>query len=306
MNLGWLFSLFFVGLLCSQTLSDVFATLIFFTTIYFWKKDGDKKRLPKLGIEAVFAAWVGIVFTGFMLNMQPETRWIKFFLEFRWILEFYVWIVALTFVRPSFEHLKVLCYPLAVASVYAIGVYFQGMDRTGGLMNSPMPFAHSYGTMGIFMLGPIFLMSKVEFFKNKFWILTAMLTLFAVVLSFTRGVWIGMTAGILVMAFLINLKRGVQAVLLLAITLSILVTTVQPIKERILFSLNPEKTYDSERVLLWKANLEIFKDYPLFGIGYNENARRVQEYYDRMEVTGRSLVSHAHNQFLHFLAGTGA
>ena len=80
----------------------------------------------------------------------------------------------------------------------------------------------------------------------------------------------------------------------------------QRFHDRILFMFDYSNNYDSERVWLWKANFKIFMDHPLLGIGYGQYKFRLREYYDILGAPISQFESHAHNQYLHFLAGTGA
>ena len=64
---------------------------------------------------------------------------------------------------------------------------------------------------------------------------------------------------------------------------------------------------NEERVSLLKVNLQIWREYPLFGIGYGENLRRNREYWNRPEWNKPAdyITSHAHNQFINVLSTTG-
>lgn len=320
MNLGWLLSLFFVGLLSSQSLIDLFAGLISLTVIY--KVFRQQVRLPKFGIEKFLMAWALVILTGLLINMGPDVPWIKNFLEFRWMLELYFFAAALSLVDPREKDFDKLLYPLLFASLFAVVICFLSFiptigawansykfvsdHRAGGLLSNPMPLAHSYGMLTLVLMGPILLYTKNDFRKNKLWLASTLVTGLAVFLTFTRGVWIGLAVGLVAMAFLINWKMGLKILGSVVLAFILLFTVVTPFRERVLFSFNPEKTYDSERIIIWKTNLLIFKENPLLGIGYSENSRRIREYYNKSGVPADfKLESHAHNQYIHFLAGTG-
>jgi O-antigen ligase len=64
-------------------------------------------------------------------------------------------------------------------------------------------------------------------------------------------------------------------------------------------------TSNSDRLFLWKMNLEMFKEYPILGIGYGENESRAGEWAARMG-NPEAFTGHAHNNYLQWLAGTGA
>ena len=322
--LGGFFYFFFMALLCSQSLMDLGSALLMTSVLVIWfqkNKRGEKMVVPNVGLEKIFPIWVSIILVGLLINLRPESPWLKSFLEFRWILEFYAYTAGLMLLNPKEEDFKKLLPVLTFASLYAVIAYVlkvhpglepwesrqpQMLDfRTGGLLGNPMPYAHTYGPLGILMTGPILFMNQQQILKNKFWIFCAGLTLLGVVLSFTRGVWIGAALAMLGMGFLINWKKGLMVLSAGVISAGFLMLAVPSILARVIFSLNPTGTYDSERLTIWKANWLIFTENPIFGLGYSENGYRLREYFDRMGVPTGFLQSHAHNQYLHFLAGTG-
>lgn len=303
---------------------DLSATLVAFTVLYQWfQRRGTVKALtvPRLQLEKIFLLWSLVILAGLLLNQQPETPVLKNFLEFRWIIEFYLLILALQIFSPEERHFKKLLPILGVASLFAVIEYFLKYNplyqtwadrqnqmveyRAGGLLMNPMPFAHSYGLFAVLMLGPIFYFSKSKWKQSWSWWTVCFLTLAAVLLSFTRGPWIGMVVASIFMGFLIDWKKGFKILAAVGLIGVFLFAAITPVRERILFSLNPEKTYDSQRLVLWKTHWQMFLENPVLGLGYGENSRRIREFYDRMGVPEGYIESHAHNQFLHFLAGTG-
>ena len=322
--MGKIFYFFFIALLSSQSLMDLGSTLMVLSVLVIWVQKKNRKeifKLPSLGLEWVFLFWTVVVLIGLLISRQPETPWLKSFLVFRWIIEFYFYTAAILILEPTEKDFKKLLPVLFFASLYAVMAYLLKFHpflessanreanllgyRTGGFFLNPMPFAHSYGPLGILLMGPILYMNRKKLLENKFWIFCAFITLLAVILSFTRGVWIGMALGLVCMGFFINWKKGMMVLSAGALSAGLLILAIPSILERILFSLNPTATYDSERLIIWKANWLIFTENPIFGIGYNENANRLRQYFDRMGVPEGFLESHAHNQYLHFLAGTG-
>ncbi len=61
-----------------------------------------------------------------------------------------------------------------------------------------------------------------------------------------------------------------------------------------------------ERVSLWKANLEFFKNRPIFGVGFLKN-QELSGYYFQSKYPDRKdfFIGHAHNVYLEVLAGLG-
>lgn len=58
-----------------------------------------------------------------------------------------------------------------------------------------------------------------------------------------------------------------------------------------------------ERFEVWGANLEMIRQYPLFGVGWQQNSQLTEAYYKSKNMHG--FISHAHNNFLDQFASTG-
>jgi len=73
-------------------------------------------------------------------------------------------------------------------------------------------------------------------------------------------------------------------------------------RSRLLSIFDPYIPSNFNRIALWRAGFEIFKDYPLFGVGDIDLAEYYKQYkrpYDK-EIQG-----HMHNNFIHFLVTLG-
>lgn len=288
--------------------------------ITFWNPLHWRGLFPSMGIGSIFFAWFLISALGFLINSSPEAPWIFRLVIFKWILMLYVFIYA--FERIPFPE-KILPWAgliFFVSNVFSLWTFFTRYDffrgiyldialsehRLGGFFFDPMTYGHSYA-MGFFMLlwATFFMTSKMPRWAVYFCWLNVFLLGVTLLLTFTRGVWFGIFWGLLISAFLFHRRIGVWVSILLLLIFGALFASWPPFQERVLHVFHADQNYDSQRLTLWKANWEIFKDYPLLGIGYDENSRRLREYYDQMGVPEGFFEGHAHNQFLHLLAGTG-
>jgi O-antigen ligase len=168
-----------------------------------------------------------------------------------------------------------------------------------------MTFAHSFVLFNAFLLG-------VTVFDFKNWsrntkivaVITLIICLLGLALTFTRGVWIGFAVAIICGAFVLRPKWGVltiAAFLILSVTAYNFVDQFRYKIQQTRLEMNGH----SERKDLWRAHLYIFRENPIFGLGYGQNTRQLPEYYKILNVPEGTLQSHAHNQYIHLMAGTG-
>ncbi|MCX7978172.1 MAG: O-antigen ligase family protein [Bdellovibrionaceae bacterium] len=312
----WIFFLLFVGLLASQSLMDFSSGLLALGfLLYWWQGKIDLRRdLPHSGLRWVFVGWLATVLLGYAVNQVPLPTVLQRTAELRWILELFIYATLLGKIEWRQKHLYIFSGFFFFSSLYAILTYAMGQsplhngdstwpDRAVGLMGNPMPFAHQHGPLTLLSAAMALAFAKNR--SHKIWLWAVFLAgLTATFLAMTRGVWIGLAIGGLVGALLVSKRVAIGGLIGLVVFIGLLWSLLPDFRQRVMFSMQPTQTYDRERIALWQANWEIFKDHPLLGMGYEENSRRVGEYYERLGLEGMKI-SHAHNQALHFLAGMG-
>jgi O-antigen ligase len=168
-----------------------------------------------------------------------------------------------------------------------------------------MALAQSYGPLCVLLL-PLSIYSLFRKPKRNYLIsITFIITSLAILFTFTRGVWMSLVIATLIGSFIFSKRIGIITILILLIAGCTLMVSWPKFRERTIQVFDTQKSYDSERLVLWKTNWSIFKESPLIGIGYGENKRRLREYFNRLGLPQNQFEGHAHNQYLHFLAGTG-
>lgn len=317
----WLVLLFFLATLSSQSAMDLFASLL--TLVFLWelartaRTGGPWRELFKrTGFEWVWAVWIMAILLSFALSPLQDTKWLKATLEFRWIFFLYVLAWAFRSMGLQPRHQRAASVWLALCSAYAIAVWFLGFDpihpdynlapwsggiRTGGLLSNAMTFAHLYGVYFCLFTGLLLSAWSARAREWKFLAPAVLLTGVALLLSFTRGAWAGLAVATVVMAFIARPLWGVIASALGGVLIAGALAAWPVLRERVTQAF----VSGDERNWIWKAHSRIFLDHPWTGVGYGENFRLVPEYYERLGAPEGVLVSHAHNQYLHFLAGTG-
>lgn len=322
--LRWFFGLFIFSVLVSQSAMDAFSVLFCLQWVWLvWqsRKNNTPLRLMRpFGLEWIFVGWVIVAAIGFALNPMDFQYAVTRVVEFKWILILYVMIEIFHQVRPSVKNLNVLMAILLAIAGSNLFLYFadfpifsefrygsseNGFLRAGGLFADPMTFAHSFALFFCVFLG-LFLIDSGEWSKKQRGLAATVLVLSAVglTLTFTRGVWIGLSVGVFGTLCFWRPRWGLPALVLATALAFGLYKTNDDVQWRVNNSLT-EMRGASERKLLWQTHGQIFKDHFLFGAGYGQNTKMLPEYYQRLGIAETTLISHAHNQYLHLAAGTG-
>lgn len=314
---GLLWSMIFI----SQTGMDVAGTLVVALSFFFLVSSDSIQRefitklktgfLPKL-----FSVWFGIVLIGLILSSPPRHDAFLRLFEFRWMLELGLWVLLLR----QFSILKtswawILTAPL-LSALYGLWVLGTGINlppfpvqdlanRLGGFYGNPMPYAHSVGPVFVaLMAGGGLNLLRSKAISWSWWIVTTILGV-SVLLTLTRGVWLACFVSLLMIPLLLRAPRAKTIAIVILILSGFAVGGIPSLRERALQAFDPNRSYDSERMVLWSTNLKIFRDHPIVGAGFGENRRLLETYYREAGLPENQFQSHAHNQYIQLLAGTG-
>jgi O-antigen ligase len=192
----------------------------------------------------------------------------------------------------------------------ALTLYFVRQDeRAGGIYNGVMAFSQNMGLVVCFFVTYLTCVYKYQLklsaLYKKLLFTVALSSVILVLLTMTRGVWLAAIVGISVSAFFIPKRVFAYTLAGIIILFSSVTYFSSTFKDRIYSRTDGSQTSNSQRKNLWKANTSIFLDYPIIGAGYSLNNSRLTEYYKKLNIQDDGFRSHAHNQYLHFAAGTG-
>jgi O-antigen ligase len=244
----------------------------------------------------------------------------------------FVWAVLLKMMKPVARSRVILIWVGAtgILGLLAIVQFFTGFPRPQLIPTSPqffhatLFFGHHLSTASILIFpafvgllvgkdaagqgeGPV---QRGALRTRKLFLLAcATLGFLAVFLSFSRMAWIALPFGLLA-AFLrwtprrILIQRLFVSLLALALAIGVSWSLSPTLQERVR---NPMGI--STRFELWKWNWQMFQDRPILGVGWRRSSTFVREVaYEAvtdLEARKNLFISHAHNNFIEMLSGTG-
>ena len=175
-----------------------------------------------------------------------------------------------------------------------------GIYKAVGFFSFSLTFAYTMG-LSMFSISLPALQTK-----PKVWAwLAIVFGALGVVASMSRGAWV---AAVICTFFYLCFKKRrwiLPFAGILLVGLFILNLVSHGFYDRIaqLASMHLDNS-SSVRLDIWRGYFAMFKDYPLFGSGLFDGDKLLPAYYERLGIV-QPFVSHAHNNFLQWLAGTG-
>jgi O-antigen ligase len=294
------------------------------------KPEADRAALSKvmeLFPWKICLALFAVVVAGLLINGLPTADYKTGIGSQRYMLIFLSSSAALTLWPPTLKGYKVFLIATSIIALYGLIQCATGLDirhpgshqsvqplvgmhapwRTAGLFGLPLHYAYIAGQWVCLSLAVTLLNFKSR--KTAGWVFS--LSLLATVLlgasiitSFTRGAWIAMAFASLTMSWLAAPRLALALAGSGALGVGILLATFETFRTRLFSLFDFQYQSNSERLFLWRANLEMWKDYPILGIGNTENEARAREYVTRLGKPNH-FTGHAHNNYIQMLAGTG-
>ncbi len=199
---------------------------------------------------------------------------------------------------------KLLTIIFLVAGLTGIFACYQSYEagislttRVEGTMSVYITFAT------LMMVNSLMVLSFLCFdfhWRRDWWLLVVLvITLAGLALSLTRSAWVGIAIGISVLLFLKNRKLLLIAPVIVTV---LLVFSPDKVRHRAESIFNPSNPTRVSRIDMWKIGINIFKDYPLTGIGF-KNLRQV---FDSYKVkANQKKVGGLHSNFFQIVIDTG-
>ncbi|GAB6099418.1 O-antigen ligase family protein [Halanaerocella petrolearia] len=231
------------------------------------------------------------------------------------ILFYYVIVNTIT----ELETVKKLSYVALFSMLVASGLglyqhFYLDVNRAHGFMLS-LAFG---GLLAMFLL---FMISYL-LWGNLNWKLNVSSLLIIVIMALnllftkSRGAWLGFIGGIVSLIWIQDKKLIIGLVICLLVgTLFLPHDFINRFKSSFVVDINVSNWNDLDRnmrsnltrVALWKSTIEMWQDNFINGVGIGrfKEANRKGDYASEYNGIGFQKYSHAHNNFLHFLATTG-
>lgn len=160
---------------------------------------------------------------------------------------------------------------------------------------------------GLLMALPISIFLLLHYKKKFFYPVSLCVCIFlGIFFSYVRMVWISAVVlmGIIFLMYIKRLKKLIY--ILIAISVLAVISNIFIDIRRSIFKRATDFN-DPVRITMWKTSLEIYKDYPLSGVGLKNIKKVYPYYYQKLNFPKEFYkLSHLHNTFMHILVERGA
>lgn len=324
-------SLYFISTWTSMAGMEIFGWLTFALAISYVARGKTSVTFRRIGEVLPWKACLALLIwtaIGLWMNQTDKTEFVQHFGSQRWMFLLFSSSIAIAIHPPTPKGYRVFLGITSIIAVYAIFQSITGIDllrpgehravqptgipgsslwRSAGLFGSPLGYGYIAGQYVCLALATTLILAHRRLYSGVFWASLAAYVVISMSLisTFTRGVWIAMVISHLAIAFLAARRLAIGFFATTAAVAAVAFTFVEPLRWRLQTVIDPNYYSNSERVFLWLINWEMFKDYPILGIGYQENENRAREYATRLGHPD-AFTGHAHNNYLQMLSGTGA
>lgn len=292
------------------------AALIVYTSFcLFFEKLRDKNFKWKLDSVGVgFGVFLIFMLISSVFSFSRTKSLMVWGLYFIFIGYYFIITNAIKTQKQLFSIIKVFVFAGLLVSLYGIMQYIFGWNTSNAWIDEEM-FENAtmrvYSTMGnpnvlgeyLLLAIPLsaFLMLKSSFksLEKWFWMGTLAANTLCMVLTQSRGCWIGLFVSVIIFVTFYNGKLwGLLPLLFLALPFVLPQTLI----DRFLSVGNLEDSSTSYRVFIWLGTLLMLRDFWIGGIGMGEGAfRTIYPFYSYNSI----IAPHSHNLYLQILTESG-
>ncbi|MBI4051944.1 MAG: O-antigen ligase family protein [Elusimicrobia bacterium] len=288
------------------------------------------RSLPRIRtpLEKPFLIYIAAAVLVSFLGLDPKVSFKHILSEFHKVWLFYLFSIALT-IEPTPQAIRTwgIGYMLSaiigilqVSGTYAPMEIQNQLTRWGTehhFWKFIIPSYRACGTlhpvtygetMSLAVMGGVCLwIYPIIKISRKMLSLFCILTLMALMLSQTRGAWLGLIVALsVILYFHKNLILSALKGSLLLILSMFLFSHFSKISltERFFSIFSLKSLSNVGRLGLWKTALQIFKDHPILGVGIN-HFRTLYPQYHPERLANKDIWGSAHNLYLHQMAERG-
>ena len=252
-----------------------------------------------------------------LVNSGPYLSQGLYHLFTRWIGYIFIIVVAAdTFTAPRriINAIAVIIFSTSLSALSGLAQRFLAIDFfrvremarvSGGTLAIRASFVH-YNVFASYLISfiPLAIVLNLIKLKKKIYkviiFLWPLLLISALMLTFSRGGWLGFLSGAGLLAFLSRKNKFIFraiAVFLLALLF------IPSLRERAAFTFS--KGGDASRFFIWQTGFEMIKENPLIGKGPGTFKEHYPEYAGRLDPDVRHKPLSAHNIYLRIWAEAG-
>jgi O-antigen ligase len=128
--------------------------------------------------------------------------------------------------------------------------------------------------------------------------------LLALILTYSRGSWVGWGASMLFFAVMLKRRREIGVIVVVA---GLLLSFATPLQDRLSTLVRPQTDFSiNERLESMEAGLKLGLDHPVLGVGYGRGRLRAGLRQLHMDtITDIARIAHTHNVYVELFAETG-
>ncbi|SDC08599.1 MULTISPECIES: O-antigen ligase family protein [unclassified Candidatus Frackibacter] len=187
---------------------------------------------------------------------------------------------------------------ISIASIYSIYQhYFLEIERASGFF-----LTLTYGSIMVLILPLLITFNFNDLsMKNRLLsLITLGITSLSLIFTNTRGTWLAILGGVAFLSIFKNKKLIIWFMVLVILALALIPSFYQ----RASTIIDLDNSSNKERLLMWKSAFNMFRDYPLTGVGLG----MFSELYPKKYMLPEARVKkrhYAHNIVMNILAETG-
>ncbi len=308
----WLLGLFLVGLAFSITLSE--SALFLLALLWLWRLRDPSRATLAFPLAGPVLALVAATLLSAARSADPVKSLVDskglLLLAILYVLvealpdveaadRFLTWLFVLLAVHAGLGVIQVALCPREPVGLPLLGRFFHRCDRAHGFFSIYMTLA---GVLTLVLLATLpRLLARAP--ERRWWMLPAWaVSGLGLVLTLTRGAWMGFVAGATALA--LCLRRTSVLVAIGAVLLaSLMLLPAGPLEHRVRSFADPADPTMRERLFMWQSGIQIVRDHPLTGVGPGQ-VKAVFPRYAQPEAL-RKTTSHVHNTALQITAERG-